>query len=65
MSAAADIVAFWREAGPKEWLGGGAEFDRACDERFRDAHFAAAAPSSMIGWHVRRWTTDVDTLAAR
>jgi uncharacterized protein (DUF924 family) len=50
MSATADIVAFWREAGPKKWFVGGAEFDRACDERFRDAHFAAATPSSMIGW---------------
>jgi uncharacterized protein (DUF924 family) len=27
MSAAADIVAFWREVGPKKWFGG-AEFDR-------------------------------------
>ena len=29
MSATADIVAFWREAGPKKWFVGGAEFDRA------------------------------------
>ena len=51
MNATADIVAFWREAGPKKWFVGGAQFDRARDERFRDAHFAAAAPSSMrIGW---------------
>ena len=50
MSAAADLVAFLREAGPKKWFGSSAEFDRACDEYFRDAHFATAAPSSMIGW---------------
>jgi uncharacterized protein (DUF924 family) len=43
MSAAADIVAFWREAGRRNGFGGGAELDRACDERFRDAHVAAAA----------------------
>jgi uncharacterized protein (DUF924 family) len=43
MSAAADIVAFGREAGAEEVVGGGAEFDRACNEGFRDAHFAAAA----------------------
>jgi uncharacterized protein (DUF924 family) len=49
MSAAADIVAFWREAGRRRGFGGGAQFDRACDERFRAALFAAAAPSSMIG----------------
>lgn len=44
MSAAADIVAFWREAEPSTWFGRGAAFDRTCDNRFRDAHFAAAAP---------------------
>jgi uncharacterized protein (DUF924 family) len=54
MSAAArpppNIVAFWREAGPKKWFDGGTGFERACDERFRDAHFTSAAPSSIIGW---------------
>ena len=41
MSAAADTVAFWREAEPKKWFRGGAEFERACDGRFRAAHFSA------------------------
>lgn len=37
----ADVVAFWREAGYRQWFGGGAAFDRAC-ERFLDAHLAAS-----------------------
>jgi uncharacterized protein (DUF924 family) len=42
MIDAIDIVTFWREAGPKKWFGGGAAFDRECETRFFDAHFAAA-----------------------
>ena len=37
-----DIVTFWREAGPTKWFRGGAAFDRECEARFYDAHFAAA-----------------------
>lgn len=36
-----DVVAFWRAAGMQKWFQGGDAFDRECDERFRDAHFAA------------------------
>jgi len=42
MLDAIDIVSFWREAGPKKWFNGGAAFDRECETRFYDAHFAAA-----------------------
>ena len=42
MSAAAALVAFWREAGMGKWFGGGAAFDAECRERWLDAHFAAA-----------------------
>lgn len=35
------VVAFWRQAGMQNWFQGGDAFDRECDERFRDAHFAA------------------------
>lgn len=45
MSAATtpgDVVAFWREAGPKRWFAKDEAFDAAFDARFRDAHFAAA-----------------------
>lgn len=42
MPDASDIVAFWRDAGPKQWFGGGAAFDRECQARFADAHCAAA-----------------------
>lgn len=37
-----DILAFWRAAGPRRWFGGGADFDRECEARFREAHFVAA-----------------------
>ena len=43
--APADVVAFWREAGPKRWFGG----DAAFDARFREAHFAAAR-RELDGW---------------
>ena len=39
---AGDVVAFWREAGYRNWFGGGADFDRACETRFLAAHSAAA-----------------------
>ncbi|WP_101927245.1 MULTISPECIES: DUF924 family protein [Luteimonas] len=37
-----DVIGFWRDAGPQKWFNGGDAFDRACDVRLRDAHFAAA-----------------------
>ncbi|WP_394002010.1 DUF924 family protein [Luteimonas sp. WGS1318] len=37
-----DILDFWTDAGPAKWFKGGEAFDRECDQRFRDAHFAAA-----------------------
>ncbi|KGQ18066.1 putative transmembrane protein [Lysobacter dokdonensis DS-58] len=43
MIGAGDIVSFWRDAGPTKWFRGGEAFDRECDARFRDAHYAAAA----------------------
>ena len=49
MSAPNDIIAFWREAGPKQWFGGGPAFDRECDARFRDLHFQAAA-GALDAW---------------
>lgn len=39
---AADVVAFWREAGPEQWFRGGEAFDAACRARLGDAHHAAA-----------------------
>lgn len=42
MLGAHDIVDFWRDAGPKKWFGGGAAFDRECEAKMYDAHFAAA-----------------------
>ena len=39
---AGEVVGFWREAGYRQWFGGGAAFDRECETRFLDAHFAAA-----------------------
>ena len=42
MATPADIVAFWREAGPGKWFRGGVAFDDECRARFRDAHLAAS-----------------------
>ena len=41
-AGAADVVGFWRDAGPGKWFAQDAAFDAAFDRRFRDAHFAAA-----------------------
>ena len=41
-ATAADVVAFWREAGPGKWFGGGASFDAECRRRFEADHHAAA-----------------------
>ena len=38
----ADVLAFWRDAGPSKWFNGGADFDAECRHRFLDAHHAAA-----------------------
>ena len=43
MTMPSDIVGFWRDAGQEKWFFGGPAFDRECDARFRDGHFAAAA----------------------
>lgn len=37
-----DVVAFWRDAGPKAWFAKNEAFDNRFRERFLDAHFAAA-----------------------
>ncbi len=42
MTAASQVVAFWREAGVQKWFNGGEEFDRECESRFFNSHMAAA-----------------------
>jgi uncharacterized protein (DUF924 family) len=42
ISSPAEVVAFWREAGPARWFERNEAFDRTCRMRFHDAHFAAA-----------------------
>lgn len=39
---AAEIVDFWRDAGPEAWFRKDAEFDAGFHDRFRELHFAAA-----------------------
>ena len=39
----ADVVAFWKEAGPEKWFRKDAEFDRAIADRFGALHAQAAA----------------------
>ena len=41
-TTAGDVIAFWREAGYRQWFGGAAAFDRECEARFLDAHHLAA-----------------------
>lgn len=48
-ATAAEVVAFWREAGPKRWFSSDAAFDTEFDRRFREAHFAAAR-RGLDGW---------------
>jgi uncharacterized protein (DUF924 family) len=43
------LVAFWRDAGPGKWFGGGPAFDAECRARFLDAHLAAAR-REFDGW---------------
>ncbi|HUD40508.1 MAG TPA: DUF924 family protein [Dokdonella sp.] len=50
--AAADVVAFWREAGPQRWFDKDAAFDARFRERFLDAHFAAAR-GELDDWRAR------------
>jgi uncharacterized protein (DUF924 family) len=42
MSGSADVLAFWRDAGPGRWFTKSAAFDRQFGARFHDLHFAAA-----------------------
>jgi uncharacterized protein (DUF924 family) len=39
----ADVVSFWRDAGPEKWFKKDPEFDRAIAERFASVHAEAAA----------------------
>ena len=49
-----EVVAFWGEAGPRQWFSGGEEFDRQCEARFLAAHYAAARRE------LEGWTGDAD-----
>ena len=48
----ADVVAFWREAGPQKWYTKDPEFDREISDRFAALH-AAAAAGELDGWAAR------------
>jgi uncharacterized protein (DUF924 family) len=48
-TTAAEVVAFWREAGPAKWFKGGVAFDALCRERLGEAHLAAAR-RELDGW---------------
>lgn len=47
--SASDVVAFWREAGPKRWFRKDAAFDSDFRDRFLAAH-EAAARGELAGW---------------
>ncbi|MBZ8132929.1 DUF924 family protein [Afifella sp. IM 167] len=45
----ADIVSFWREAGPEKWFSASDEFDAEIRSRFAEA-YRAAADGELDGW---------------
>ena len=47
---AGEVVGFWREAGYRQWFGGGATFDRECETRFLDAHWKPGWPMPKARW---------------
>ena len=49
LASPADVVAFWRDAGPSRWFRKDADFDRDFRERFLATHVAAAA-GELAGW---------------
>jgi uncharacterized protein (DUF924 family) len=49
LPSAAEIVAFWRKAGPQKWFLKDAGFDAVIQERFLPAHEAAAA-GELSAW---------------
>ena len=51
---AADVIAFWRDAGYQRWFARDAAFDAQCHARFLDAHFAASRRE------LDHWMADAD-----
>lgn len=43
IATSAEIVTFWKNAGPEKWFAKDALFDKEFHDRFREAHFAAAS----------------------
>lgn len=52
--SAAEVLAFWRDAGMEKWFGGGVAFDMQCRDAMLDAHFAAARRE------LAHWIEDAD-----
>jgi uncharacterized protein (DUF924 family) len=48
ISSATEVIAFWRDAGPKRWFSHDPDFDYAIATRFGDDH-QAAARGELIG----------------
>jgi uncharacterized protein (DUF924 family) len=49
LASAADVVAFWRDAGPERWFKKDAAFDDEIRRRFLETHEAAAA-GKLTAW---------------
>lgn len=49
LATAADVVTFWREAGPKRWFEKDFAFDQTIRERFLTTH-EAAAEGKLTAW---------------
>ena len=50
MIEAADVVKFWRDAGPEKWFVKDPEFDYACGRTLLEAHYAASL-RQLDGWN--------------
>jgi uncharacterized protein (DUF924 family) len=48
-SEAADVIRFWRQAGPEAWFRQDDEFDRLCEQHFLALHLQAAR-GELDGW---------------
>ena len=59
LPSAADVLAFWREAGPKRWFARDAAFDAAIRERFLALHLQAATGA------LENWSTTAEGALAR
>ena len=55
MDVAAQVVEFWRDAGPQQWFARDDAFDARFRQQFQEEHFAAARASIGSAAPMARW----------